>query len=95
LEEEKMAWMVWTLPTALLFTAIFAMLGYMTFIDLRHPVLPRKGFLPMVTSRGDRLYVGMMVTAFIQLIWLGVSDLNQLFAVAISAVCLFIVMRWG
>jgi predicted small integral membrane protein len=79
-----MAWMVWTLPTALLFTAIFAMLGYMTFIDLRHPV-----------SRGDRLYVGMMLTAFIQVIWLGVSDLNQLFAVAISVVCLFIVLRWG
>jgi predicted small integral membrane protein len=90
-----MAWMVWTLPTALLFTAIFAMLGYMTFIDLRHPVLPRKGFLPMVTSRGDRLYVGMMLTAFIQVIWLGVSNFNQLFAVAISAVVLFIVLRWG
>jgi predicted small integral membrane protein len=90
-----MAWMVWTLPTALLFTAIFAMLGLMTFLDLRHPTLSRKGFLPMVTSRGDRLYVGMLATAFIQVIWLGVSDLNQLYAVAISAIVLFAVLRWG
>jgi predicted small integral membrane protein len=90
-----MEWMVWTLPTAILFIALFLMLGFMTFIDLRRPAMPRKGFLPMVTSRGDRLYVGMLGTALIQILWLGITDLSQLFAVALSAVYLFAVMRWG
>jgi predicted small integral membrane protein len=90
-----MEWMVWTPPTAILFIALFLMLGLMTFIDLRYPAMPRKGFLPMVTSRGDRLYVGMLGTALIQILWLGITDLSQLFAVALSAIYLFAVMRWG
>lgn len=90
-----MNWMVWTLPTAIFFVAVFALLGFMTVIDLRRPALPRKGFLPMVTTRGDRLYVSVLVCAFINLIWLGVTDATQLGAIALCAVAVYALMRWG
>jgi predicted small integral membrane protein len=90
-----MEWMVWTLPTAILFIAIFALLGFMTLIGLRAPVLARKGFLPMTTTRGDRLYVGMLGVVLINLIWIGVTDSSQWFAVGVSTVWLYVVMRFG
>ena len=35
----------------------------------------RRGFLPMTTTRGDRLFIGLLGAAWIHLGWLGLSDL--------------------
>lgn len=88
-------WMAWTLPTAILFIALGFMLAFMTVLSLVSPSVLRKGFLPMATTRGDRLYIGLLGVAFINLIWLGVTDLNQLIGAAISALWLTLVLRWG
>lgn len=88
-------WMAWTRPTAIFFIAVFAMLGLMTYLSIRYPPQLRKGFLPIATMRGDRLYIGLISTAFINLIWLGLTDMTQLGAVAISIVWFFVVLRWG
>ncbi|MEE8297476.1 MAG: DUF2160 family membrane protein, partial [Hyphomicrobium sp.] len=31
----------------------------------------RRGWLPMATTRGDRLFVGLLASAFFHLAWLG------------------------
>jgi predicted small integral membrane protein len=91
----SLEWMAWTLPTAIFFIAIGLMLAFMTFVSLVSPSMMRKGFLPMPTTRGDRLYIGLLGVALINLAWLGTTDMNQLIAVAISAVWLALVLRWG
>jgi len=87
--------MAWTTPTAIFFVAVFAMIGGMTVLSVRSPSLARKGLLPIATTRGDRLYIGLIVCAFIALIWLALSDGSAWGAVGICVVWLILVLRWG
>jgi predicted small integral membrane protein len=89
------SWMAWTQPVAIFFIAIGLMLALMTIWELRSPTVARKGFLPLVTTRGDRLFIGLLTAAYINLAWTGLTDLTQWGAAAIGAVALAIVMRWG
>jgi predicted small integral membrane protein len=68
------AWMVWTLPTAVFFACIGLMLAGMTVWELKRPTTLRKGFLPIATTRGDRLFIGLLVAAYINLGFLGLSE---------------------
>lgn len=88
-------WMAWTTPTALFFIAVILMLITTTILGLRSPSVARKGVLPMATTRGDRLYVGLLGCAFIALAWLGLSDESSLIAVGICVVWLIAILRWG
>ena len=67
-------WMVWTLPTAVFFICIALMLVCMTVWEIRSPTVLRKGFLPMATTRGDRLFIGLLVAAYINLAFLGLGE---------------------
>ena len=66
-------WMVWTTPVAVFFTCIVLMLIGMTIWELRSPTTLRKGFLPIATTRGDRLFIGLLTAAFVNLIWVGIA----------------------
>jgi predicted small integral membrane protein len=89
------SWMAWTQPVAIFFIVIGLMLACMTLWELRAPTVARKGFLPLVTTRGDRLFIGSLTAAYINLAWTGLTDMTQWGAAAISAAALAIVMRWG
>ncbi len=67
-------WMAWTLPVAVFFTSIVAMLAGMTVWELRSPTLLRKGFLPMATTRGDRLFIGLLTAAYLNLAFVALSE---------------------
>lgn len=67
-------WMVWTTPTAVFFICIVLMLACMTVWEIRSPTVLRKGFLPMATTRGDRLFIGLLVAAYINLAFLGLGE---------------------
>ena len=67
-------WMAWTLPVAVFFTCIVLMLAGMTVWELRSPTVLRKGFLPMATTRGDRLFIGLLTAAWINLAFVGLSE---------------------
>lgn len=88
-------WMAWTVPTALFFIAIALMLAGMTVWQLRSPTVERRGFLPIATTRGDRLFICLLVSAYVHLGWLALTDLSLWFATAISIVILGIVIRYG
>lgn len=99
-------WMVWTTPVAVFFTCIVLMLAGMTLWEIKSPTVERKGFLPMPTTRGDRLFVGLLVAAYINLAFVGLSGrFTQWFSQAqepsvwisfvISMAVLALVMRKG
>ena len=67
-------WMAWTVPVAVFFTCIVAMLVAMTVWELRSPTVLRKGFLPMATTRGDRLFIGLLTAAWINLAFVAFSE---------------------
>lgn len=90
-----MSWMAWTLPTALFFIAIALMLLGMTVWQVMVPTIERKGFLPIATTRGDRLFIGLLTSAFIHLAFLGFTDIHILFASGVSILWIVILMRWG
>jgi predicted small integral membrane protein len=88
-------WMAWTWPTALFFAAVALMLAGMTAWQLASPSVERRGFLPMATTRGDRLFVGLLGSACIHLAWLALTDATLWIALGLSAAWTAFVMRWG
>jgi len=88
-------WMYWTLPTALFFITIFVMLCGMLVWELVSPTIERRGFLMVPTTRGTRFFLGLLGSAYIHLVWIGLTDLTLWIALPISAVWMIIVMRWG
>ncbi len=63
-------WMAWSFPVALFFLVIAALLALMTFLAIRRPETPRVGVLRIETTRGDRLFVTLLGSAFLCLGWL-------------------------
>jgi predicted small integral membrane protein len=66
-------WMAWTTPTAAFFITIGLMLCFMTLWEIRSPTSLQKGFLPMETTRGDRLFIGLVTMAYTNLAFVGIS----------------------
>ena len=90
--EWSFAWMAWTMPVAVFFGCIVLMLAGMTLLELRWPTVERKGFLPMRTTRGDRLFIGLLTAAYINLAWVGFTDLSQWIGAALGFAALGIIM---
>jgi predicted small integral membrane protein len=67
---ESIAWMAWTPATAAFFAVIASLLALMTWLAARRPETPRQGILSIETTRGDRLFVSLLGSAFIHLIFL-------------------------
>jgi predicted small integral membrane protein len=87
--------MAWTRPVAIFFIGIAVMLIGMTVWEIRSPTVPRRGFLPLVTTRGDRLFIGLLTAAYINLAWTGFTDLSQWCGVILGALATAVIMRWG
>lgn len=66
-------WMAWTQPVAVFFICIVLMLVGMTVWEILSPTTERRGFLPMKTTRGDRLFIGLLSAAYVNLIFVGLS----------------------
>jgi predicted small integral membrane protein len=67
-------WMAWTLPVAVFFCCIVLMLAGMTAWELKSPTVERRGFLPIATTRGDRLFIGLLGAAYLNLAFVAVSE---------------------
>ena len=89
-----MAWMAWTVPTALFFVFITALLAVFTVLAVKYPETPRMGVLRIETTRGDRLFITLLGSAFINLAWLGFTDATQWGAVVVCLIYAFAVFRW-
>src|SRR5260370_38345407 len=67
---ENIAWMAWTLPTAIFFVLLSLTLGVMTWLAVAYPEAERVGILRIPTTRGDRLFISLVLTAVIHLVWI-------------------------
>jgi predicted small integral membrane protein len=72
-----LSWMVWTTPVAVFFTCVVLMLVGMTVWELKSPTTLRKGFLPIATTRGDRLFIGLLTAGYINLAFVGLAGKLQ------------------
>ena len=90
-----LSWMAWTPPVAIFFVCIGLLLVGMTVWELRSPTVARRGLLPLVTTRGDRLFIGLLAAAYVNLAWAGLADLPQWWGAGLSAVALVAIMRYG
>jgi predicted small integral membrane protein len=68
---ESIAWMAWTLPTAIFFVLLSMTLAVMTWLAGAYPEAERVGILRIPTTRGDRLFISLIMTAVIHLLWIG------------------------
>jgi predicted small integral membrane protein len=68
---EHVAWMAWTVPTAIFFVMLSTTLAVMTWLAVAHPEAERVGILRIPTTRGDRLFISLIMTGVIHLLWIG------------------------
>ncbi|MEM7044479.1 MAG: DUF2160 domain-containing protein [Pseudomonadota bacterium] len=67
----NLSWMAWTTPTAIFFIVIALLLVTFTILQIKYPTIERVGVLGIPTTRGDRLFISLLGSAFIHLAWLG------------------------
>ena len=91
----SLGWMYWTTPTAIFFISIFLMIMGMLVWELISPTVERRGFLPISTTRGTRFFLGLLGSGYIHLAWIAFTDLTLWIALGISAIWMFVMMRWG
>lgn len=99
-------WMVWTTPIAVFFSCIGSMLIAMTVWEIKSPTVLRRGFLPIATTRGDRLFIGLLSAAYVNLAFVGINgrlmawmsleaEPSIWFSFVASMVLLVLIMRKG
>jgi predicted small integral membrane protein len=81
---EHIAWMAWTLPTAIFFVMLALTLATMTWLAVAYPEAERVGVLRIPTTRGDRLFISLILTAVIHLLWIGLVGTDPIFTLPIG-----------
>jgi len=90
-----LTWMAWTWPTVAFFSFIVLALAGMSIWEHFSPGgSPRRGILRLDTTRGDRLFISLLGSAFIHLGWLAVVGTPLWGAVVISILFAVAVFRW-
>lgn len=81
---ESIAWMAWTLPTAIFFAALACTLAVMTWLAATYPEAERVGVLRIPTTRGDRLFISLILAAVIHLMWIGLVGTDPIASLPIG-----------
>ncbi|QAU48620.1 DUF2160 domain-containing protein [Bradyrhizobium guangzhouense] len=81
---DSIAWMAWTWPTAIFFACLACTLGVMTWLGVAYPEAERVGILRIPTTRGDRLFISLIVAAVIHLAWIGLVGTNPIVTLPIG-----------
>jgi predicted small integral membrane protein len=90
---ESFAWMAWTWQTGLFFAAIASLLTVFTLLAVWFPERERVGVLRIPTTRGDRLFISLLGSAFICLGWIGLAGPDLTWALAVCLVYALAVFR--
>jgi len=86
--------MAWTWQTAVFFGAIALLLVAMGVWEWLSPGgAPRRGILGIHTTRGDRLFISLLLTAYIHLAWLALVRLPLWGATALALIAAVLVFR--
>ncbi len=89
-----LSWMAWTWPTAAFFIFVALAISVMGFWEYKSPGgNPRHGIFGLDTTRGDRLFISLLGSAFIFLAWLGFYGTPLWGALAIATAWMVFVFR--
>jgi predicted small integral membrane protein len=85
--------MYWTLPTLIFIGSIITLLITLSFWDMKDPGYAREGLLPIETTRGDRVFMSILVTGCTFCIWLFTVSMTAVWAVLLlgAAAAVFII----
>jgi predicted small integral membrane protein len=86
--------MAWTWQTGLFFAGIASLLALLTALAVWRPETERVGVLAIPTTRGDRLFISLLVAAFIHLAWLGLVGPDLWPASGLSLVVAAVIFRF-
>ena len=81
---ENIAWMAWTLPTAIFFALLACTLAVMTWLAIAYPEAERVGILSIPTTRGDRLFISLIMAAVIHLLWIGLVGTDTIWTIPVG-----------
>jgi len=80
-----LGWMAWTFETAAFFAAIGCLLVAMTVWEILVPGGGRRrGVLAIETTRGDRLFISLVLAAVIHLLWIAFVGTDPLLTLPIG-----------
>jgi predicted small integral membrane protein len=92
---DLLSWMAWTWPTAAFFAFILLCLVAMSVWEFYSPGgAPRHGILGLDTTRGDRLFISLLGSAFIFLAWLAFMGPPLWWPLGIAIAYAIVVFRW-
>jgi predicted small integral membrane protein len=92
---DLISWMAWTWPTACFFGFILLCLIGMSVWEKAVPGGgPRHGILGLDTTRGDRLFISLLGSAFIFLGWIGLVNTTLYAPLVIALIWAGVVFRW-
>ena len=95
LDFDFITWMAWTWQTAAFFVFIALCLTIMIIWEKKDPGgNPRKGIVGLNTTRGDRLFISLLSSAFIHLAWLGIIGTLLWIGTIISFLFAIVVFRY-
>ena len=91
----ELTWMAWTWPTAAFFIFVATCIATLTIWELKSPGGdPRRGIFMIDTTRGDRLFITILGSAFIFLAWLFFMSTPLWGGLILSLIWGFIVFKW-
>ena len=86
--------MAWTWQTAAFFGVIALLLAGMAVWEWLAPGgAPRRGILGIHTTRGDRLFISLLLAAYIHLVWLATTRLPLWGATVVALIAAVLVFR--
>lgn len=92
----NIGWMYWSWQSGLFFFIVFSAIAFLGVLHKYKPNVDRKGFFPMETGRGDRLFIGIYSTFVIFLLSFAFFSGSYLIATAVISLVWFIVeFKWG
>jgi predicted small integral membrane protein len=90
-----LSWMAWTWPTAFFFIFVFGCIAGMGVWEYYVPGgSPRHGIFGLDTTRGDRLFITLLGSAFIFLGWLGIFGVPLWGGLVLALIWGFVVFKW-
>jgi len=90
----SLSWMAWTWQTATFFAVIALLLIAMGVWERLSPGGgPRRGILGFHTTRGDRLFISLLLAAYIHLLWLAAARLPLWGATVVALIVAVLVFR--
>ena len=91
-----LSWMAWTWQTAVFFGVIALLLAGMSVWEWFSPGgAPRHGLLLIRTTRCDRLFISLLASAYVHLLWLAFTQAPLWGASVLSCVLVLAIFRWG